>query len=214
MQQTNRTRLIIIVAMGAIALLMIYAIFYFAVRAGKTSVTLAAVPNDASITMDGKSVRAGEIFLSPGKYTFVAHKEGFTDDKQVVTVGNDDLIVGLTPNPASQEAYSWLKNNPDAVKAREAYGGMNAERNGAAIRDKNPIMKLLPYYDPEGLFAINFGVDKSRDNGIFILINNSAPEGRQKALQWMERQGFNPAELNIRFGDFENPLTGKIERGV
>ena len=214
MQQTNRNRLVLIAILAIATILVAFAIFYYALRAGKTSVTIAVVPHDATIKMDGKVVKPGNIYLTPGTYTFVASKDGFGDDRQIVKISGDSMLIGLTPDPASDEARAWLKNNPDAVTEREALGGMTAERQGAETRDKNPIVKLLPYYDSEGLYAINYGVEKGDEKHIFILINNSAPEGRKKAVQWMERQGYNPAELDIRFGDFENPLTGKIERGL
>ncbi|QQS20198.1 hypothetical protein IPL85_01965 [Candidatus Saccharibacteria bacterium] len=177
-------------------------------RQGKIRVTVAVSPDDATVYLNGKVISAGVQYLAPGEYEFSAKKAGFADDTQKTTISASRTYIGLLPAPESPEAITW--SNSEGINAkREEIGGLNAENRGASFHAKNPIIELLPHYDISGPYTIDYGYVGAGSDKIFLLIGNSTPTGRQKALQWIVDNGYSLAQLDIRFDDFTNPLTGE-----
>lgn len=190
---------------------VVYFLILTLTRAGETSVLIRVVPDDAKVTINGKPVTPGAIYVTPGRYTLMGFKNGFKTDTEIVQVGKDEVVVGLTPIPESDEAKQWLADNPKVQLEREALGSANANRRGEEIAKSFPIVSILPYEDIYGPFQIDYGPSNTQPNGVLLVVSNSTPPGRAKALEWIRQQGQDPTDLEIRYTDFTNPLvTGVV----
>lgn len=203
---TPKTIIITFIITFALVIVTILAIFI--PRAGKVAVEIQAVPKNTTITIDGAQVKAGIIYLAPGEYTIKGTAEGYAEDQEYVVVGDEEVLVGILPEPVSEEAQKYISENTDVQADREALAGINANRNGSQIRTANPIIEKLPYIDPKSLYAIDYGITNETPSHFFILIGNSSPEGRANALKWLQQQNVDISTTDIRYDDFVNPLLG------
>lgn len=187
----------------------LFAVFVFMIvnslsHTGKVYVKINVFPEDALIQINGQKSRSG-VWLKPDQYRFSAEKDGFTKDEQTIRVSYEASDVYLIPTPSSEEARRWASQEDVSAK-REVYGGLKASIVGESIANASPIIELLPKYDIAGPYSIDYGLEPN--NHTFLLIGDSTPTGRQRALQWIRDSGFNPSELDIRFDDFTNPTLG------
>lgn len=209
-QQTTFRKQIIIGGMVTATLLGFW-LFVGLSHSGKTKVGITVVPSNSQVTVDGKEVSSGTVYLKPGDYTFKASANGYKDDVQDVLVENESIKLGLVPVPDSEAARQWLADNPQIQRQRESIGGQNADRNGERVRKATPLISKLPRTELNGPYEIGYGPSLDRKDGIFIEINYSSPNGRKKALKWIRDQGTDPTDLEIRYVDFSNPLTSAEE---
>lgn len=177
---------------------------------GKIQVSINTLPNDASISIDGKPVKNGD-FVTSGEHVFTAKKNGFADRTSRLIITKEEHIVTLPLTPQSDEAKKWA-NAPENQAKYSAMGSTLASEQGLAIRTANPLINQLPYTDVTGPFQINFGFpDPNNRFKLFYSIDYGSPIGRRKALEWIKSQGVDPTTLDIRFSDYKNPLTGGVE---
>lgn len=193
---------------GVLLLIIIYLLALSVSRNGETRVAIHVIPDDSQVLLNDQSIKPGTHYLRPDRYTFIAKKAGFKDDAQTVTVKAEVVDVNLIPEPDSYEARQYLADNPDVQAAREAIGGQRANQKGLQLEQKTPLIKLLPYTDISGPFSIDYGPSDKQKDGIVIVVSNSSADGRVNAIKWIKQQGYNPADMEIRFEDFNNPLEG------
>lgn len=173
---------------------------------GDALVTVEVSPKDSKLYLNGKGIRADKMRLKPGEYVFIAQKDGYLEDrfKLNITKDSNELYVGLLPSPESEEAKVWVSDN---YAERESIGGKAAYDRGDYIRENNPVINDLPYFSVAGPYKIDYGLSStSSDAHPYLLITYSSPDGRKKALDWLRNKGHDPAFLDIRFSDFNNPL--------
>ncbi len=61
-----------------------------------------------------------------------------------------------------------------------------------------------------GPFTITY-LGNDKDSNYFIFsISTSSPRGREKAMDWLRDQGYNPTESIIEFSDYENPTAKEL----
>lgn len=211
MQENNQQ--IVRIAIAAVAVLFVGVIIWAVVQsiahAGKIAVGVTVYPEDSTVYVDGKYSPGNTAYVTPGQHTFVAQKTGFDDARITLVVDTSTQSVTLLPTPVSDEAIAWTKQNGVQAK-REELGGVEANQRGLALRDRYPIIDDLPYTAIGGPFQIDYGFTGTDDSEVFILIHNSTPSGRQNALQWIRDQGYDPTLLDIRYDEYENPLTGGV----
>lgn len=195
---------------GLVFIVIVFSLFIAISRVGKTKVTITAIPEDSQVTINKQSSQTGDVYLTPGKYVFSAKKDGFLADTQTIDINGGSSIVGLTPAPNSSQALKWLKDNPDIQRRREAIGGQNTDRVGQQATEITPIISLLPITNAQDQYSIDYGASKSRSGGSFILITSPFPDSRDKALQWIKDQGYDPTDLEIVYDNFSNPLKASV----
>lgn len=163
----DKKTMIILAAIVGGALLVILLIALFWQPPGTTRVTLTALPEDSTVTLDGKTVSQGRHDLPKGEHTITASRELFDD--VTIQVHTDNLengqIIYLLPLANSPEALQWLRDHPEVQAKREAAGGATSDQNNQRSIANNPIINKLPYE------AINFKVDyKSEKNNSLALV--------------------------------------------
>lgn len=200
-------RRLIAIAVTIIIIVMVVVTMSAIQRFGKTKVTITVVPDNATITLDGTPTKAGTYYLTKGTYIFKASLSGFNDALETIKVGTDAVTVPLLPEAVSDDAQKWLADHPDIQAKREELGSINAGTRGNSFRAQAPVLASLPHIDSESLYSIDYGFADSADQHPYLIISNSSPEGRQRAITWLKSQGVDPALLDIRYDDFQNPLT-------
>ncbi len=202
-QQHKRT--IIICAVVLFSVSIIWGTVTYISRIGKIGVTISAVPRDATVTIDGKSVGSGTQWIVPGTYTVAATKDGFKSrsKKVIITDNKTQNVVALSLSPQSDAAKNWADRHDSDYKANEAYGAIEARTNGDYFKQQNPITNVLPYTDP--YYEIAYTSDHTN---VTITISTPSPRYRYIAIQKFRELGFNPSDFKIQFVDFSNPLVG------
>lgn len=207
--QQNK-RLIALSISALVGILVIYLV-YLAVlgisRSGKVELDIQVLPDDATVYIDKERVESGKNYVEPGTYIVRASMDGFEDDSVTVEVLDEPVVAALLPTPVSDEAIEWA-NDPENALARESLGGLRANIRGETIRENNPLINVLPHVDVGGPFVIDYGY--YGDEGTtetYIDIARSTPDGRKRALSWIEDKGYSVVDLDIRFSDYMSPLS-------
>ncbi len=197
-----------IIGFLVIVLAMIGYVVYTQVQnSGKQRITVAVAPASSRVEINGKVTKEKEVLLTPGKHTYRVSYTGFrtiTGELDVRTDGTQTaLVAGLTPETAeATELYNKITGEYSAI---EVVAGINAEENGAAFIEKNPITKQLPYTNM--LFTIGYRADPADPTGDSIIVTIDAPAVyRTEAVTQITNWGYNPVDYKINFINESNPF--------
>lgn len=203
-------------ALTVLALLIVVAIFiswggisYFQHR-GKVGVTVAVLPEDSILKIDGNVIKPGSVHLEPGTHTLTASREGFDDDTEVINTDDiePDQVIYLLPAPKTAEAFALLNDTQGLQQEREAAGGSEAARIQELLEKKYPIITKLPYETIN--YKIGYGLEEGNKLVFYIdlyaIINHpdqyaeykkQLKQYRDEALQYLTKNNINPAEFDI-----------------
>ncbi len=202
MRYSKQLRLIIGAVIFLVLVFAAWGVYNSIVHRGKIGVKVQTVPGDAQVLVNGKPLSSSTAYLEPGTYTFTATKEGFEKSTVEIAVKPSRRSVSLTLPPVSDEAQKWAAENQGKY---EEIGSQMIDERVLIVEDENPLLNKMPYDDIMGPFSINYEFASETDYKAKMIIRNSTPSGRIKALQWIREQGVDPADLNIEFEDFHNP---------
>lgn len=208
--QKNRIALWIL---GVLAVgFVVWNIILLISRIGLVGVDIIAIPNDSKITMNGKSIKSGKIYLKPGTYDFTASRQYFTTIKKKLDT-NNMLVPGvlyLQPRPDSQEALDFLEAHPEIQRQREAASGAESDGIQQKLLEKNPGITSLPYENAH--YKIDYLIDDSYNLSYTItllaIINGPQDYARYKtqlieykkeALNYLENKGLDTKKAKITF---------------
>jgi hypothetical protein len=161
---------------------------------GKVSVTIDVVPSDSAVTANGEKVKVGTVWLTPGNYTFIASKSGFSDAKSEMTISSTNNYVALNPTAVSDAAKKWAEEygyEIDGLSSREF------EAKNAQILKNHPLLAVLPYTTDD--FKITFDYRTNDSSSFYIIVTGADADGRTKALEWIRDQGYDPADYVFEF---------------
>lgn len=206
MQQQTVIRLSIIAGLTLFIGLIIGAIYMLVSQSGKVQVVITAYPEDSTVLIDSKKTSQKQPYLTPGKHTFTATKSGFADDSQTVIISDQSKSIILLPAPTSADATSWAQR-ADVAARRETLGSELANQRGDYLSEQYPLISKLPRIDINGPFALDYGYTGQNNSELYFIIHDSTPDGRQAAFTWLRGQGVDPATLDIRYSEYQNPLT-------
>lgn len=191
---------------GAIlfAILVLWSLITLVTRIGKTPLTIAAIPSDAKIILNGKQLGNGTHWLDNGTYNISAEKEGFekVEKSVIVTPDKKNNVVAVSLAPKSDEAKKWADEHARDYQNNEQYGAIAAREDGQYFTDRNPITKELPFKDP--YFTI--GYIANDDQSISLPVVTPSPRYRFYAIEKIREWGYDPTDFRIVFKDFKNPL--------
>lgn len=201
----KRLLVTILIASGIVVLLVAISV---GVLKKTSNVVLEIAPDGATVLLDGeKKLRAGKLFISPGKHTLRASLDGFTEVAKTVVVTQDKVVkVTLLLDPNSKAGYDYLEEHPSEELHREALGGRQFSSQTNSLARANPIITSLPFIDR--LYRIDYGTSKKSPNNpaalaIYITFYDDA--AKQDALDWIQFKGIDPATLEIIFIDGRTP---------
>ncbi len=206
MNNSNKSKLIILGFVIILLLLVGYIITTSMSRSGKLSLNVTIFPSTAAVTVDGKSSTKGKLYLSPGTHTITASQTGFDASTKQVYVEKSDQTTVLVLNPVSDSAKLWVANHQAEYNNVSGAGELEAKELSTTFNSKNPITKYLPY--KTFMYSIGYRNDKSDPSGMSIILTIDAPEGyRQAALYRIRQLGYDPTNFTINFNDYENPFS-------
>ncbi len=201
--QSNKKRIIRGVSVF-LGVLLLWTVTSLAGRIGKIPVTMAIVPSNASVTLDGsESGTSGTKWVTPGTYTVSVARDGFASQTQkiVVTGEKEENVIAISLVPQSDQAKRWATDNAEEYKDNERYGAKQARATGEFIATKNPIVTKLPYTDPYYKIAYEMNGDEA-----VVTIVTESPRYRFYAVEKIREWGYEPTDLSITFKNFKNPL--------
>jgi hypothetical protein len=190
-----------------IAGLLGYGIYKKVATSNDVAVTVATVPGDAIISIDGRLVTPGTVYLTPGKnYKVKVSKNGFDsyDEQKYIDATNNSITVAL--NPVSDSAKQWAESNQQLYTDLEAKAGAQANESGEAFTNKNPITNDLPI--DTLIYTIGYKQDPADQSGNSIIITvDAAPGYRNGAIQAIKDLGYDPTQFKIEFKGYTNPFS-------
>lgn len=201
--QQNRRN--ILAGIGAFfAIIIIWALWTYVDRYGKTPLTISVVPSSAKVTVDNRTLGDGTHWLKDGTYSVTVEKEGFKTQKNslLVTSSKKQNVLAVSLTPESDEAKKWASEHEREYSKNEQYGAIEARENGEFFTNKNPITTRLPFTDP--YFTIGYRADE--DNSVILTVTTPSPRYRFYAVEKIRELGYEPTDFIIEFKDFKNPL--------
>lgn len=183
-----------------------YGIYKQMSTAGEIAVTVSVAPGDAQVTVDGKNVAAGTIYLKPGKtYPVKVSKDGFKtfSGNQYIDATSNKITVALAP--ASDAAQKWVQDNQSQYTSVEGQAGAQENAVGEEFTNKNPITSDLPLENL--IYTIGYKRDNSDPSGNSIILTIDAAQGyRNGAIQAIHNLGYDPSKFKIEFYNYTNPF--------
>ena len=112
------------------------------------NITVRSVPNDLTLTLDGKPVAAnGDLEVKEGKHTLTGERRGFQSYTRTVNVQADSQVkMYLFSN--GDVGREWERNHPDQVLQTEEESGRKYEERTDRLTQNYPILQELPYVGP------------------------------------------------------------------
>lgn len=201
--QQNRRNLIIGIG-GLFACIVVWSLWTYVDRNGKTPLTVSIVPSSAKITIDNRTLGSGTHWLKNGTYPYSVEKEGFAGQQNsvLVTTEKEQNVLAVSLTPQSDEAKKWASEHERDYSKNEQYGAIEARENGEYFTNKNPITTKLPFNDP--YFTIGYRADE--DDSVIIIITTPSPRYRFYAIEKIRQLGYEPTDFVFEFKDFKNPL--------
>jgi len=188
-----------------ITMSVVYGVYTVVNRSGKVQVTIDIVPADATATLNGTPISSGETYITPGKYTIKANKEGFAEYSREFDINEEGQLITILLTPVSTEAQDWVRQNEREYLGAEGRAGEAAIAEGEAFRKQNPIVDVLPYSSL--LYTIGYRADPSDPSGNSIILTIDASEGyRNAAIEQIRNLGYDPTNYKINFKDYKNPF--------
>lgn len=180
----NKKILILISFLVIISLTATYAISQIIYRNGKVKLDISLLPTDAKITINGNSVKSGVTYLKPGKYIIAATNNNYYEYRNLLDLKSDKNI------------SINLKEKTDELISTLLYSNSNK------AYEKYPILKKLSYNT--FLLKINYAPESTLDS---LIIDVKAYNGYwHEVIDRIKMWGYNPADYNIKFRDYENPF--------
>lgn len=210
----NRRSVITLVSLLSVSLILTIAFFSFQNRGKTAQAELVVAPQSASLTLNGKKVKAGIVRLKPGSYTLVATKSGFETASKVFIASDTELpYVGIVLDSNSPATQNWYRDNIEDQRLAESITGRQSDQNSEKVISKNGLLTKLPYFGPGSEYRIDAGVSVKGSSEPAIYIRSVSEQSKQDALNWIRQQGFNPESMEIIYLPYNavSPPTEKQE---
>ncbi|MFD7153037.1 S-layer protein [Kribbella sp. NPDC059898] len=164
-----------------------------------TKLTVVSIPNDLTLRLDGHEIPAnGEVNVKSGKHTLEGSRPGFQSYTGTLDISGKALSYKMYLYANSAEGRAWTQQNPTQELELERAAGQHFDEMNARLRAKYPVMAYLPYVG-DGFEATQAPSksDPKNPEAISLAIEVFGPQGRTKAMQWIEGYGWDPATLDI-----------------
>lgn len=174
-----------------------------------TFLQLEVAPKGAHITLDGKGVKGGKHTTIPGVHTITFSRSGFATQTEKIALTNGQTIykgVVLLSNTAKTQ--NWYNKRPADQKIAEGISSHTSDYKSDTATASNGLLQYLPAIGGGFEYQIDYGVslDSKHPDETGIYITAATPQARQDAMTWIRTSGYNPANMDIQFNDFINPL--------
>lgn len=202
---------ILVVGVVLTLVFMAWALFSAVQRQGKIKVSVLAAPVDSKITMNGKIIKAGWLYVTPGEYNFKAAREHFNDFETKVTIKTtlEDPIY-LIPYPADNKAYDILASNSKNQEVLDQFGVYNNRIVQKKLQKYQQVLNALPTQNSH--FKIDYSASESGTVSfqvvLYPIINRPSDyaqyqaqgqQYKQEALRFLTDHGVDTDKESISF---------------
>ncbi|MFG1907334.1 S-layer protein [Kribbella sp. NPDC048928] len=198
MLEENRRPLVIGGVAVAVIVVLIGSILLF--RGGsQTKLIVQSIPGDLTLRLDGHEIPAnGEIKVKSGRHTLEGSRRGFQSYSQDIDLTGDALQYKMYLYANGPDGYEWASKNPEQERELEAEAGRHFDEMQARLLAKYPVISYLPYIG-DGFEATRetSKTDPKNPEAISLGIEVFGPQGKAKALEWIDGYGWDPSTLDI-----------------
>lgn len=192
---------ILITIIGAVS----YNILQNNYRQGKIEITINTVPKDAKVIINSNSYNNGKNYLVAGEYNISVEKDGFKTVNFSQNIINNGDEINIALDAESTSAKEWATKNAQLYADFTNIVSEKANKDGDNFKTINPIVAKLPYINY--LYSIGYKLDETDKTGEKIIITiNSSEQYRQSAILQIKSWGYNLADYNYEFINFNNPF--------
>lgn len=184
-----------------VTVFVIFLMLFLFNRSPGANLSLLVSPSVSKILIDSRaSVRAGNIYLSPGIHKITASMAGFTNQSMNIVVAKNKLTTKtIILIPSSDEGYSWLANHPAEDLLRQQIASNSIADQAQKAVEAAPLIKELPYIGAGFEFRIDYGQSETGSSIPEIIITAPDVPSQQDAIAWMKARGYDPVNYTIRY---------------
>jgi hypothetical protein len=184
-ENTMIKRVLFYIFILIIIVIGLYFLVGFMNNIGKTKVSLIINPENSQVMINGKIVKSKTVYLENGQYLISVTNRDYFEFRNTYTIDDSfsDIKIDLVEIPQTIEVL--LRSN----KYNE-------------VINKHPLLERLPFNNI--LLDIDYDPESTIDN---LVINVNSYDGyRHGVINKIKALGYNPAEYNIIFNNYENPF--------
>lgn len=181
----KRERAIVGVVIGVFVVVIMAAVITLVSRMGKVEVMVKFAPFDARVSLNGTEVKNNSSsYIAPGTYTVVAEREHFETKTETVTISESNKHILGKLMASDEEGERIMEERAEDYLAVEGVMGGLANEEGAAIKEKWPILKYLPVNNQ--FYSISYAYDEARKPVVRVwAVDDYMMEiARQKMESW------------------------------
>jgi len=162
MQPRDQKRKLVVIVAGVCAFILGLYFLTSLISSDSIGLTVEAIPEDSTITLDGKQISAGKVSVTKGKHTFTVSRQLFeTTTKTIDTDAIDPKsTIYLVPAATSDEAKAYLAQHPEIGQKAEEAGGQEFDADQKMLDKKYPILDELPYLTSH--FKVDYSLDSNQ----------------------------------------------------
>lgn len=183
---------------GTVVVLVVLGVYLAFRGSPEHNVLVRSVPNDLTLTLDGKPVAAnGTLKVKQGKHTLTGERRGFESYTQTFDARGDmQLKMYLFSN--SEAGRQWEKGHPEQVLEAEEEANRKYQERTDRLTQNYSILQELPYVGPG--FTVNYGAseaDPTNPEKLAIYIKITFADGKKASIDWLIGHGYDPSKLEL-----------------
>jgi len=203
-----KQKMVMIVAGILVLGLLVFGVINIVAHRGKLHIAVLVTPSDSSLTIDGRPAKPGKVWLTKTTHTFKATRQYFDPVSRTLNLANIDSTtpIYVNPLPNSPEAQKYLSEHPEEQTQREAAGAAQATSTQNQL-NKDSLVGKLPFFAPGDEFTVDYDTttDANGNSKVTIFVIADSDTAKQHALDWIRRQGSDPANLTIVYQTSDTP---------
>ena len=154
----KQQRLILGAIVGIFIVVILAAVITLVSRLGKLEVEVKIAPFDSKVTLNGTEVKNNDSsYIAPGTYELVVEREHFETKNETITVSENNKYILGKLMPSNDIGEEIMRERNDDYLAVEGVMGRLANEEGAAIKEKWPILNYLPINN--NFYSISYAYD-------------------------------------------------------
>ncbi|MFV0484968.1 MAG: hypothetical protein ACK5MU_01920 [Candidatus Saccharimonadales bacterium] len=147
---------------GIFIIVIMAAIITMVSRIGKIEVEVKIAPFDTTITLNGTEIKNdSSSYIAPGTYELVAEREHFETKTETIIISESNSYIVGKLIASDEEGEKIMEERADDYLAVEGVMGKIANEEGAAIKEKWPILKYLPINN--NFYSISYAYDSENE---------------------------------------------------
>jgi hypothetical protein len=201
----NRHKIIIISSLTLTIAVLIFSsvtLVNYLNQVGKERINIIVAPSDAVLSLDSKPIKAGELYIEPGKHQLVVRRDNFNQKTVAVnTVKNKVVEVPVWLTPKDIVGENVVKKQQDAFLKVSGTASRQFYEGEEIMTKNNPIIQQLPVV-VSPIFRIDYGISKKYPNDpskIALYISANSALTRQNALYSIYTMRYDPSDYEIIF---------------